>query len=144
LTPYNKVNAILNTFNNIHKRLQFTVELEKNRSINFLNLSLIIKNDELIGWYKKETNSGRYLSYYSGHPSYHKVGTISGLVDRVIFLSHPNFQEKNLKHVIRVLIDNAYPLELIFNRINLRIKELIKRNHTKNKNQILIVKIKKF
>jgi len=29
LTPDSKVNIILNTFNNIHKRLQFTVELEK-------------------------------------------------------------------------------------------------------------------
>jgi len=34
-------------------------------------------------------------------------------------------------HVIRVLIDNVYSLELIFNRINLKIKELIKRGHTK-------------
>jgi len=48
LTPDVKVNTILNTFNNIHKRLQFTVELEKNRSLNFLDLSLIVKNDELI------------------------------------------------------------------------------------------------
>jgi len=132
LTPESKVNTILNTFNNIHKRLQFTVELEKNRSINFLDLSLIVKSDELIiDWYRKETNSGRYLSYYSGHSLCHKVGTIYGLVNRAILLSHPNFQEKNLEYVIRVLIDNAYPLELIFNRINLRIKELIKRGHTK-------------
>jgi len=42
-----------------------------------------------------------------------------------------SFFEKNLKHVIRVFIDNAYPLELIFNRINLKIKELIKRGHIK-------------
>jgi len=48
LTSEDKVNTILNTFNNIHKRLQFTLELEKNRSINFLDLSLIIKNKELI------------------------------------------------------------------------------------------------
>jgi len=69
------------------------------------------------------------LSYYSEHPLCHKVGTIYGLVDRALLLSHPNFQEKNLTHVIRVLIDNAYPLELIFNRINLRIKELLKKGH---------------
>jgi len=64
-------------------RLQFTVELEKNRSINFLDLSLLVENDALIiDWYRKETNSGRYLSFYSGHPLCHKVGTIYGLVDR--------------------------------------------------------------
>jgi len=48
LTPVDKVNTILNTFNNIHNRLQFTVEQEKNRSINFLDSSLIEKNDEFI------------------------------------------------------------------------------------------------
>jgi len=132
LTHESKVNTILNTFNNIHKRLQFTVELEENRSINFLDLSLIVKNDELIiDWYRKETNSGRYLSYYSGHPLCHKVDTIYSLVDRAILLSHPNFQEKNLEYVIRVLIDNAYPLELIFNRINLRMKYFVNRDHIK-------------
>jgi len=132
LTPECKVNTILNTFNSIHNRLQFTLELEKNRSINFLDLSLIVKNDELyIDWYRKETSSGRYLSYHSGHPLCHKVGTIYGLVDRALLLSHPNFQAKNLEYVIRILIDNAYPLELIFDRMNLRIKELVKRVHTK-------------
>jgi len=34
LTPESTVNIILNTFNSIHNR-QFTVELEKNRSLNF-------------------------------------------------------------------------------------------------------------
>jgi len=78
-----------------------------------------MKNDELIiDWYRKETNSSRYLSFYSGHPLCHKVSTIYGLVDKAILLSHPNFQGKNLEYVIRVLIDNTYSLKLIFNRIN--------------------------
>jgi len=64
LTPKSKVNIILNTFNNIHERLKFTVKLEKNRSINFLDLSLLVKNDALIiDWYRKETNSGRYYRF---------------------------------------------------------------------------------
>jgi len=44
LTPSNKVDIILNTFNNIHYRLQFTVEYENNKSISFLDLNLSIKN----------------------------------------------------------------------------------------------------
>jgi len=35
-------------FNDIHKRLQFTVELEKNRSLNFLDLSLKLIDDTII------------------------------------------------------------------------------------------------
>jgi len=75
-TPSDKVDIILNTFNNIHNRLQFTVEYENNKSISFLDLNLSIKNKIIyIDWYRKETCSGRYLHYYSGHPTCHKIGT---------------------------------------------------------------------
>jgi len=39
LTPSDKVDIILNTFNNTHNRLKFTVEYENNRSISFLDLN---------------------------------------------------------------------------------------------------------
>jgi len=128
LTPSDKVDIILNTFNNIHNRLKFTIEYENNRSISFLDLNLSIKNKVLyIDWYKRETCSGRYLHYYSVHPTCHKVGTIYGLIDRALLLSHPVFQQKNLEYVIKVLLDNAYPLDLIFQKINHRIKDIARR-----------------
>jgi len=112
LTPDNIVDDILNIFNNVHNRLQFTLEKEKNRTLNFLDLSLIVSDGILIlDWYKKDTCSGRYLSYISDHPLCHKNGTIFGLVDRAILLSHPIFHQKNLEYVIKVLIDNSYPLD---------------------------------
>jgi len=49
---------------------------------------------------------------------------IYGLVDHVIKLSHPSFYEKNLKFCINILLDNGYPLDFIFNKINLRLKKL--------------------
>jgi len=57
------------------------------------------------------------------------------LIDRAILSSHPNFQKKNLEYVIRVLMENAYPIELIFCKINLRIKELIRRGLSKKQEQ---------
>jgi len=136
LTPAEKVDSILNTFNNIHDRLKFTVEYEKNRSISFLDLNLSVNNDVLyIDWYKKATCSGRYLHYYSGHPICHKVGTIYGLIDRALLLSHPIFQQKNLEYVIKVLLDNDYPLELIFQKINQRIKDIVRKNNSKKPQQ---------
>jgi len=148
LTPADKVDIILNSFNNIHDRLSFTIELEKNRSINFLDLNLTVKNKKLyIDWYRKETCSGRYLHYYSGHPLCHKVGTIYGLTDRALLLSHPIFHKKNLEYVIKVLIENAYPIDLIFQKINHRIKTIKNRNQHKqqalnlegNKRKLLIL-----
>jgi len=54
----------------------------------------------------------------------HKVGTIYSLVDHAIKLSHPSFHEKNLKLCIELLLNNGYPLDLIFNKINLRLRKL--------------------
>jgi len=44
-----------------------------------------------------------------------------------MFLSHPTFHKKNLEYVIEVLLDNAYLIDLVFNKINTRIKEHIRR-----------------
>jgi len=132
LAPNNEVDNILKTFNSIHERLRFTIEMESNRTLNFLDLSLIIRGDRLIiDWYRKDTCSGRYLSYFSGHPLCHKIGTIYSLVDRAFLLSHLCFQQKNLEYVTEVLINNGYPLDLNFNRMNIRIKHLIHRNNIK-------------
>jgi len=66
-----KVDIIFNNFNNIHDKLNFTVKVEKNKSISFLDLNFSVMNEKLyIDWYRKETCSGRYLHYYSVHPLY--------------------------------------------------------------------------
>jgi len=44
LTLSDEVDIILNTFNNIHNRLKFTIEYGNNRFISFLDLNLSIKN----------------------------------------------------------------------------------------------------
>jgi len=74
--------------------------------------------------YRKLTNSGRYLNFFSNHPIEHKKGVVMNLFDRTLWLSHPNFQEKNMVETINILINNGYPLQLIFSTINNRIKYL--------------------
>ncbi|XP_024893281.1 uncharacterized protein LOC112468378 [Temnothorax curvispinosus] len=123
--PRDKAHYVLNKFNNYHERLKFTIEFEKDRKLSFLDLQLLVIDDTIvIDWYHKDTFSGRYLSYYSNHPECHKIGTIYGLVDRAILLSHPTFHSKNIKYVIELLIANGYPLNLIFKRINIRLNKL--------------------
>jgi len=39
-------------------------------------------------------------------------------------LSHPSFHKKNLELCIKLLLNNGYPLNLIFNRIKLKLKKL--------------------
>jgi len=44
-------------------------------------------------------------------------------------LSHPKFHQRNINLIINLFLDNGYPLQLIFDKINERVKGLI---HKKN------------
>ena len=125
VSPKDQVDNILNIFNSINNRLQFTIEFENNRNINFLDILINVHNETLIlNWYHKPTYSGRYLSFVFGHPIHHKIDTIYGLIDRAILLSHPSFYQKNLEFIIDILLTNGYPIDLIFNKMRMRLKKL--------------------
>ncbi|EFN67721.1 hypothetical protein EAG_07710, partial [Camponotus floridanus] len=90
---------VVEIFNSFHNRLKFTVEPEHDRSINFLDLKIYINNNKLIlDWFHKDTYSGRYLSFFSNHPTCHKIGTIYGLIDK----SLPTFHQKNINLSINI------------------------------------------
>ncbi|KAG5309731.1 MOS1T transposase, partial [Pseudoatta argentina] len=95
--------GLLKLFNSYHERLRFTVDF-------------------------KEPNSGRYLNYYS-NLLVHKRGIIIGQLDRILFLSHPKFQGKNISDLVHTLLMNGYPLEFIFSTIKNRIKTLENRTN---------------
>ncbi|KYN26675.1 hypothetical protein ALC57_03955 [Trachymyrmex cornetzi] len=127
--PNNQIREILDLFNSYHDRLKFTCEENNDKSMNFLDVSLIIEKEHIIfNNYKKPTNSGRYLNYNSNHPINHKRGVIIGQFDRIIFLSHPKFHTKNIENMIDILLNNGYPLEFLFSTINKRIKNLSRRD----------------
>ncbi|XP_025269898.1 uncharacterized protein LOC112639584 [Camponotus floridanus] len=124
--PSDSIDMTLSIFNSFHDRLQFTSELEVDRKINFLDVTIIVENNALIfDWFHKSTFLGRYLNYYSQHPLCQKKGTIIGLVVRVFSLSHPRFHSKNLDLIVRILLDNCYPLNVIFEVMNKRLRFLI-------------------
>jgi len=49
------------------------------------------------------------------------------MIDRIFLLSHPKFHERNLNFIIETFINNNYPLQFIFNTIQIRLKSLFKR-----------------
>ncbi|KAG5324482.1 NU5M oxidoreductase, partial [Acromyrmex heyeri] len=84
----------------------------------------IIYRKREVNIFTKPINSGRYLNYFSNHPLAHKRGVIIGQLDRILFLSHPKFHEKNISELIHMLLSNGYPLKFIFSTIKNRIKTL--------------------
>jgi len=133
--PIEHTSNMQKIFNSFHNRIQFTIEYENNGSLSFLDLLLeVVDNRIKIDWFHKKTFSGRFLSYYSNHLICHKIGTIYNLIDRAFLLSHPDFQQKNIELCVKLLLDNGYPLKLIFEKINKRLKKLITTiNHNKIK-----------
>jgi len=119
---------LLEAFNSFHHRLSFTMEVGGDR-LDFLDLTLIRDNDRLISnWYTKPTFSGRFLNFHSQHPLTHKRGTIISLVDRVLLSSHPSYHKENLDLIIKILLDNGYPLHLIFSSIKRRLFHRLNHN----------------
>ncbi|EFN62516.1 hypothetical protein EAG_03655, partial [Camponotus floridanus] len=66
-----------------------------------------------------------FSSFFSNHPTCHKIGTIYGLIDKSILLSHPTFHRKNINLSINILLSNGYPLPFIFKYVSTRIKKLL-------------------
>jgi len=95
--------------------MRFTLEISNSDRIHFLDVTIIIDGHRIVfDCYKKPTFSGRYVNFHSQHPLSSKKGIIYGLIDRILFLSHPKFHVKNLKKTIEVLLDNCFPLPFIF------------------------------
>ncbi|KYN35716.1 hypothetical protein ALC56_09916, partial [Trachymyrmex septentrionalis] len=87
------------------------------------------KNNTLYNWYHKPTFSAKYLNFFNFLPFDTKKGTIFSLVDRAFLLSDNIFHTKNLTFIINILLLNDYPLDFIFDTMNQRIKNLIKKIH---------------
>jgi hypothetical protein len=130
--PTTHLEELIKKFNSFHPRLKFTVEIG-GESLNYLEVTIIKRDGQLIfDWYQKPTFSGRFLNFHSQHPIIHKKGTIISLVDKVLELSHPEFQAKNFSFITEILLDNNYPLEMIFSVIK---KRLSTKFHLINNNQ---------
>lgn len=132
--PSSKLDFTLKTFNSFHPRLQFKLEEGIDNRLNFLDVTFVLRNNVIeFDWYHKPTFSGRYLNFESQHPLCHKKGTIMSLVDRAVLLSHPRFHHKNLSLVIDMLLDNGYPLPLIFQVLQSRLKSICNTTKTKER-----------
>ncbi|XP_015124784.1 uncharacterized protein LOC107046642 [Diachasma alloeum] len=99
--PEDSIDMVLQCFNPIHDRIQFTVEREVERSISFLDVKIHRMNDGSLklNWYQKPTSSGRVINYESNHLTAHKVGVVFGMLHRAIGLNHEDFHEANIDRV---------------------------------------------
>lgn len=118
--PNGMERSILDIFNSYNDRLQFTIEIEVNGRIPFLDM-LLIRNIEdgsiSTQWYKKPIASGRILNYYSSHNYNQKINTASGFIHRVVSLTS-HVTEDTFAVASRSLLNNNYPRSVVNRLIN--------------------------
>ena len=133
-----QVDTVLQVFNNYNTHLKFTFESEIENSINFLDLTLMRKNNQILtNWYQKTTSSSRLLNYNSNHTTKQKINIVANLVDRAILLSDTCFHDTNIHKITELLLCNDYPSEFINIHIQNRLRKLKFNNRKTNENRPL-------
>lgn len=115
-----KIEMALNTLNNFRKgQIRFTKELEADRKLNFLNITLHRQNNSIdTKWYRKSFASGRLVNYFSSHKRTTIIGTAIQFIKTVLTLSNARFFNENRDIVTNTLRENAFPETTIINLMN--------------------------
>ena len=105
----------LTHINGLHGRIQFTMEVEDNNRISFLDV-LVERNEHSISTtvYRKPTHTDRYLNYRSHHHLRTKIGIVSFLrrrAENICVDEKTKFEE--IKSLEDVFLANGYPLKKI-------------------------------
>jgi hypothetical protein len=114
-----KIQEILTKINNFHPDIEFTLEVEEDGKISFLDIMLYEKEDRSIGHYvyRKPTQTNTYLNYNSFHPNAHKISVIDTLLSRAIKLCDNEHINQEIEYVTNVLVSNLYPRNVIIERL---------------------------
>ena len=115
ILPNNQVTLFSNYINSIDGNIQFTCEEEVNQQLPYLDLLLHRQQNGSIKFsvFRKETHTGKYLSYNSYHHESHKRSVITSLVSRAFKLCSSDMLEEELDYIRNGLLRNGYPNYMI-------------------------------
>ncbi|XP_073824918.1 uncharacterized protein [Musca autumnalis] len=115
----------LKLLNLYHTKIQFTVELEKDKKLPYLDMTVIKDNNKIkSNWYSKPTSSGRILNYHSTQPKSMNINTANNLINKIFFLSNKEYQNQNKNKITEILLKNNYPKHTINKLINKQLENL--------------------
>ena len=110
------VEELLTHLNSVRPSIRFTVEVEKDGRLPFLDTLLQRRDDGSLDVtvYRKPTHTDRYLDFHSNHPPQVKRGLVKCLFDRArTITTGQNNLRKEEHHLTRVLRQNGYPSAFI-------------------------------
>ena len=119
---------MLQYLNSIHPNIQFTLEIMKNKQLNFLDLSIKIMQDRLeFTIYRKNTTTDLMINYNSNHPKSQKFAAIHSYAHRAVNIPMTKTaMEEEFNIIKQTAANNGYPMHIVINIIK---KHLRKRDH---------------
>jgi hypothetical protein len=122
LWPHGKeeLQNFLQHLNNISEEIKFTMELEENDNIPFLDVLIKRKSNGDLGHavYRKKTHTENYLHANSHHHPNQKLGVLKTLATRAIRISDEANLEKEIDHITKTFKNIGYKHKDIKNTIN--------------------------
>ena len=106
--------------NCFEKRIEFTLEREKDGMLPFLDLFIKRETDSFITKvYRKETHTQKYIHWKSNHSRAVKLGVLKGLIHRAHLLCDLKEDLLDELNLLRdVFISNGYPCKLVQRTMN--------------------------
>ena len=110
-----QLNLFLNFINSLEPSINFTLELDENKSINFLDLTIkILNNRHDFSIFRKPTHTDTIIPASSSHPWTHKLAFFNSSIHRLfnVPMSPDNFL-KEVNVLKQMAVNNSYPSSLI-------------------------------
>ena len=113
----------LDHLDNYDRNLQFTLEVEIENKLPFLN-ELIIRNADRVDFtiYRKPTQNNRYLHFNSNHPLQVKRAVVTSLIDRALNTCSDSYINAEINFIRDILFGNGCPIPFVNKIINRRLK----------------------
>ena len=101
--------------NSQHEKIKFTMEIEKDNRILFLDFHIMKKGNGSFGHdvYKKPTHTDRYLHVDSHHFPSQKFGVLNTLLTRALCISNEEHVELELNHLANVFKRSGYSVNQV-------------------------------
>ena len=110
------VDSFLQHLNSQQPTIRFTIEIEKDNTIPFLDTTVTRDSDGLLTStvYRKPAHTDQYLAHDSHQPQSVKRGAVKCLYDLVKHLTtKPSVISEEKKHLSSVLVSNGYPSSFV-------------------------------
>ena len=122
--------------NSLHMSLKFTIEMEQNGELPFLDMKLCRKDGKLSSnWYYKPTDTGLIMNFHALAPIKYKRSVVTGFVYRIFrACSSWSLFHESLEKAKQILHNNQYPLSFYEPLIKFTLEKLIRTSHSEPEN----------